>query len=241
MAVEDRPSLIICRTHIALRLAQQAGQRQRPRLAAGRGGDRLTKEALRLADRAALLRPATRRSRTAARRSRAARRRRRDWQERFDAYRAAHPALAAELEAIGERRPPSLPAGMLVHFDRRRRSRRARPRRSSSRSPPRSCRRCSAARPTSRLDADVSTAAATSIAPAAAQHALRDPRARDGRRQRAQLGGCAPMSRRSSCSPTTCGRPCASRRSTSTPAISSRRTTRSALARTVRRISRSSI
>ena len=58
MAVEDRPSLIIFRTHIALRQPEQAGHRGRPRLAAGRGGGPAHQGALWLAvARAALLRP----------------------------------------------------------------------------------------------------------------------------------------------------------------------------------------
>ena len=86
--------------------------------------------------------------------------------------------------------------------------------------------------------------ASTAATGAGRQPPLRRPRARDGRRSPTAwrtTAACGPSSRRSSASPTTCGRPCASRRSErAARRSSSGRTTRSASARTARRTSRSS-
>ena len=116
MAVTDRPSLIICRTHIAFGSPNKqdtAGAHGSP---LGEEEVRLTKEAYGWPTEPAFYVPAEalERYRATIPRGEEAER---AWNERLAAYRAEHPALAEELEAIFERRPPALPAGPLKRFE----------------------------------------------------------------------------------------------------------------------------
>jgi transketolase len=116
MAVADRPSLIICRTHIAFGSPNKqdtAGAHGSP---LGEEEVRLTKEAYGWPTEPAFYVPAEalERYRATIPRGEEAER---AWNERLAAYRAEHPALAEELEAIFERRPPALPAGPLKRFE----------------------------------------------------------------------------------------------------------------------------
>ena len=116
IAVEDRPSLIICRTHIAYGSPHKqdtAGAHGSP---LGEDEIRLTKEAYGWPVEPAFLVPPEalahcRETIPRGERAQAA------WQERWEAYRAAQPQLAGQLDAIFARRAPDLPAGKLVSFD----------------------------------------------------------------------------------------------------------------------------
>jgi transketolase len=116
IAVADRPSLIICRTHIAIGAPHKqdtAGAHGSP---LGEDEIRLTKEVYGWPLEPAFHVPVEAlehfRATIAAGEAAEA-----EWNERFAAYRGAHPQLAAELEAIFERRAPTLPAGFLKRFD----------------------------------------------------------------------------------------------------------------------------
>jgi len=116
MAVTDRPSLIICRTHIA------AGSPNKQDSAGAHGSPlgeeeiRLTKAVYGWPTEPPFYVPAEALEHcraTIARGERA----QAEWSRRMDAYRAAYPDLAEQLDAIFERRPPQLPAGLLMRFD----------------------------------------------------------------------------------------------------------------------------
>ena len=116
MAVSDRPSLIICRTHIAVGAPNKhdtAGAHGSP---LGEEEVRLTKEAYGWPTEPPFLVPAEalEHYRATIPRGEEAER---AWDEQLTAYRAAHPALAEELEAIFDRRPPTLPPGPLKRFE----------------------------------------------------------------------------------------------------------------------------
>ena len=116
MAVTDRPSLIICRTHIAVGAPNKhdtAGAHGSP---LGEEEVRLTKEAYGWPPEPPFLVPAEalEHYRATIPRGEEAER---AWDEQLTAYRAAHPALAEELEAIFDRRPPTLPPGPLKRFE----------------------------------------------------------------------------------------------------------------------------
>jgi transketolase len=116
MAVTDRPSLIICRTHIAYGSPNKqdtAGAHGSP---LGEDEVRLTKEAYGWPTEPPFYVPAEalEHYRATIPRGEEAER---AWNEQLAAYRAAHPALAEELEAIFDRRPPTLPSGPLKHFE----------------------------------------------------------------------------------------------------------------------------
>jgi transketolase len=116
MAVTDRPSLIICRTHIAYGSPNKqdtAGAHGSP---LGADEVRLTKEAYGWPTEPPFYVPAEalEHYRATIPRGEEAER---TWNERLAAYRAAHPALAEELEAIFDRRPPTLPSGPLKRFE----------------------------------------------------------------------------------------------------------------------------
>ena len=116
MAVTDRPSLIICRTHIAVGAPNKhdtAGAHGSP---LGEEEVRLTKEAYGWPTEPPFLVPAEalEHYRATIPRGEEAER---AWDEQLTAYRAAHPALAEELEAIFDRRPPTLPPGPLKRFE----------------------------------------------------------------------------------------------------------------------------
>jgi len=116
MAVTDRPSLIICRTHIAFGSPNKqdtAGAHGSP---LGEEEVRLTKEAYGWPTEPPFYVPAEALERYRATIGRGEEAER-AWNERLAAYRAEHPALAEQLEAIFERRPPALPAGPLKRFE----------------------------------------------------------------------------------------------------------------------------
>jgi transketolase len=116
MAVTDRPSLIICRTHIAVGAPNKhdtAGAHGSP---LGEEEVRLTKEAYGWPTEPPFLVPAEALEHYRATIPRGEQAER-EWDEQLTAYRAAHPALAEELEAIFDRRPPTLPPGPLKRFE----------------------------------------------------------------------------------------------------------------------------
>jgi transketolase len=116
MAVPDRPSLIICRTHIAVGAPNKhdtAGAHGSP---LGEEEVRLTKEAYGWPTEPPFLVPAEALEHYRATIPRGEQAER-EWDEQLTAYRAAHPALAEELEAIFDRRPPTLPPGPLKRFE----------------------------------------------------------------------------------------------------------------------------
>jgi transketolase len=116
MAVVDRPSLIVCRTHIAVGAPNKQDSASAHGSPLGEEEVRLTKEvygwppepAFYVPDEALAHFRATIES---------GEREQREWDERFAGYREAYPALAVELEAIFERRVPELPAGPLKQFE----------------------------------------------------------------------------------------------------------------------------
>ncbi|HEY7966857.1 MAG TPA: transketolase [Solirubrobacteraceae bacterium] len=114
--VAERPSLIICRTHIAIGAPHKqdtAGAHGSP---LGEDEVRLTKEGYGWPVEPAFHVPAEAlehfRATIGAGEAAEA-----EWNERFAAYRDEHPQLAAALEAIFERRAPTLPPGLLKRFD----------------------------------------------------------------------------------------------------------------------------
>jgi transketolase len=116
MAVTDRPSLIICRTHIAFGSPHKqdtAGAHGSP---LGEEEVRLTKEAYGWPTEPPFYVPAEALEHYRATIGRGEEAER-AWNERLAAYRAEHPALAEELEAIFDRRPPTLPPGPLKRFE----------------------------------------------------------------------------------------------------------------------------
>ena len=116
MAVTDRPSLIICRTHIAVGAPNKhdtAGAHGSP---LGEEEVRLTKEAYGWPTEPPFLVPAEALEHYRATIPRGEQAER-EWDEQLTAYRAAHPALAEQLEAIFDRRPPTLPPGPLKRFE----------------------------------------------------------------------------------------------------------------------------
>jgi transketolase len=114
--VADRPSLIICRTHIAIGAPNKqdtAGAHGSP---LGEEEIRLTKEAYGWPTEPPFYVPAEALEHcraTIARGEEAER----AWSERMSAYREAHPEAADQLAAIFERRPPTLPPGLLKRFE----------------------------------------------------------------------------------------------------------------------------
>jgi transketolase len=114
--VPERPSLIICRTHIAIGAPHKqdtAGAHGSP---LGEDEIRLTKEGYGWPLEPAFHVPAQalehfRASIPAGEAAEA------EWNERFAAYRDVHPDLAQALEAIFECRAPTLPPGFLKRFD----------------------------------------------------------------------------------------------------------------------------
>jgi transketolase len=114
--VAERPSLIICRTHIAIGAPNKqdtAGAHGSP---LGEEEIRLTKEAYGWPTEPPFYVPAEALEHcraTIARGEEAER----AWSERMSAYREAHPEAADQLAAIFERRPPTLPPGLLKRFE----------------------------------------------------------------------------------------------------------------------------
>ena len=116
MAVEDRPSLIICRTHIAAGAPNKQDSESAHGSPLGEEEVRLTKEAYGWPTEPPFLVPAEALEHYRATIPRGEQAER-EWDEQLTAYRVAHPALAEELEAIFDRRPPTLPPGPLKRFE----------------------------------------------------------------------------------------------------------------------------
>jgi transketolase len=116
MAVGDRPSLIICRTHIAYGAPHKqdtAGAHGSP---LGEDEVRATKEFYGWPLEPAFHVPAVALSHFRATID-AGELAEHEWEQRFLAYREVFPELAAELEAIFERGVPVLPTGFLKEFE----------------------------------------------------------------------------------------------------------------------------
>jgi transketolase len=116
MAVTDRPSLIICRTHIAPGSPNKHDSASAHGSPLGEEEVRLTKEVYGWPTEPLFYVPAQALEHC---RSTIARGEQEEleWTERMEAYRAAHPQLADELTAIFERRAADLPAGLLKRFE----------------------------------------------------------------------------------------------------------------------------
>jgi transketolase len=116
MAVEDRPSLIVCRTHIAVGSPNKQDSASAHGSPLGEDEIRLTKEGYGWPTEPPFFVPeeALEHFRSTIPRGEQLER---EWDERFAAYRAAQPELAEQLDAIFERRVPKLPAGLLKRFD----------------------------------------------------------------------------------------------------------------------------
>jgi transketolase len=116
MEVSDRPSLIICRTHIAIGSPNKqdtAGAHGSP---LGEEEVKLTKEAYGWPTEPPFFVPpqALEHFRETIPRGEQAEQ---EWNERLGAYSEAHPELAEALQAIFEHRTPELPAGLLKRFE----------------------------------------------------------------------------------------------------------------------------
>ncbi len=114
--VADRPSLIICRTHIAPGAPNKHDTASAHGSPLGEEEIRLTKEAYGWPLEPPFYVPPEALEHCRATIGRGEQLER-AWNEQMAAYRAAHPELAGELEAIFERRPPALPAGPLKRFE----------------------------------------------------------------------------------------------------------------------------
>jgi transketolase len=116
MAVVERPSLIICRTHIAQgspNKQDSAGAHGSP---LGEEEIRLTKEGYGWPTEPPFYVPAEALEHCRATVGRGEQAEQ-EWNERLLAYREAFPDLADELAAIVERRAPELPSGLLKQFE----------------------------------------------------------------------------------------------------------------------------
>jgi transketolase len=116
MAVPDRPSLIICRTHIAYGAPHKQDSASAHGSPLGDEEVRLTKERYGWPTEPPFYVPAEALAHCRATIPRGEQAQR-DWEARLADYRAAYPELAAALAAIFDRRPPALPAGFLKRFD----------------------------------------------------------------------------------------------------------------------------
>ena len=116
MAVEDRPSLIVCRTHIAIGSPNKQDSASAHGSPLGEEEIRLTKEGYGWPTEPPFFVPedALEHFRSTIGRGKQLER---EWDERFAAYRAAQPELAEQLDAIFERRVPTLAGGLLKRFD----------------------------------------------------------------------------------------------------------------------------
>ena len=116
MAVTDRPSLIVCRTHIAQGSPNKQDTGSAHGSPLGEEEVRLTKEGYGWPTEPSFYVPAEalEHYRATVGRGEAAER---DWNVRMAAYGEAHPELVEQLEAIFERRPAQLPAGPLKRFE----------------------------------------------------------------------------------------------------------------------------
>jgi transketolase len=116
MAVTDRPSLIICRTHIAVGSPNKHDSASAHGSPLGEEEIRLTKEVYGWPTEPPFYVPAEALEHCRATIGRGEEAER-EWNEQLAAYREAHPELADGLEAIFERRPAALPAGLLKSFE----------------------------------------------------------------------------------------------------------------------------
>ena len=116
MAVPDRPSLIICRTHIGFGSPNKQDSASAHGSPLGEEEVRLTKENYGWPLEPAFYVPpeALEHFRATIGVGEAAQA---EWDERFARYRSEYPELAAELEAICERRVPELAPGFLKRFE----------------------------------------------------------------------------------------------------------------------------
>jgi transketolase len=116
MADGDRPSLIVCRTHIAAGAPNKQDDASAHGSPLGAEEVRLTKEHYGWPVEPPFYVPpeALEHCRETIPRGERAQR---EWEARFETYRDAHPELAAELEAIFDHRTPELPPGLLKRFD----------------------------------------------------------------------------------------------------------------------------
>jgi transketolase len=116
MEVTDRPSLIICRTHIAPGSPNKHDSASAHGSALGEEEVRLTKEVYGWPTEPAFYVPAEALAHcreTIPRGEQA----QRDWEQQMEAYRAAEPELADQLDAIFERRAPTIASGLLKRFE----------------------------------------------------------------------------------------------------------------------------
>jgi transketolase len=116
MAVTDRPSLIICRTHIAVGSPNKHDSASAHGSPLGEEEIRLTKEVYGWPTEPPFYVPAEALEHCRATIGRGEEAER-EWNEQLAAYREAHPELADGLEAIFERRPAALPPGLLKSFE----------------------------------------------------------------------------------------------------------------------------
>jgi transketolase len=116
MAAEDRPSLIVCRTHIAVGAPNKQDSASAHGSPLGEEEVRLTKEAYGWPTEPPFYVPeeALEHFRSTIARGEQLER---EWDGRFAAYRAAQPELAGQLDAIVEWRVPAVPDGLLKRFD----------------------------------------------------------------------------------------------------------------------------
>jgi transketolase len=116
IAAADRPSLIICRTHIAPGSPNKHDSADAHGAPLGEEEVRLTKQAYGWPVEPSFFVPpeALEHFRAAGPTGEAAQR---EWEERRAAYAKAHPKLAAELEDIFAQRVPDLPKGLLARFE----------------------------------------------------------------------------------------------------------------------------
>ncbi|MGA3361637.1 MAG: transketolase [Solirubrobacteraceae bacterium] len=116
MEVTDRPSLIICRTHIAIGSPNKQDTASAHGSPLGEEEVKLTKEAYGWPTEPPFFVPpqALEHFRETIPRGEQAEQ---EWNERLGAYREAHPELAGRLQAIFEHRTPELPAGLLKRFE----------------------------------------------------------------------------------------------------------------------------
>ena len=116
IAVEERPSLIICRTHIAYGSPHKHDSASAHGSPLGDEEVRLTKQRYGWPTEPPFYVPpeALAHYRATIPRGEAEQR---DWEARFATYRDAYPEVAADLEAIFDRRTPTLPPGLLKRFD----------------------------------------------------------------------------------------------------------------------------
>jgi transketolase len=116
IAVDDRPSLVVCRSHIAVGAPNKQDSASAHGTPLGEEEVRLTKAHYGWPTEPPFYVPAEALEHCRATIPRGERAQR-DWEERFERYRSEFPEPAATLTAIFERRVPSLPTGFLKRFE----------------------------------------------------------------------------------------------------------------------------